>query len=311
VTGHEHEAEFVAAARQALRTDAAALDALGWWELLAQLDDPTARTALFALFRAQGRELATSPAVGVVLAQPYVELLGLARGSAVAAILRRGGATAVVVGNVTTKTVLLDRPGRGVTLLDGATVMSRPIDAGRLELHEFEIDPAGVVMLDDSSVGAARRRSTFLGRVAVASETLGAAEGAVDLALAHAINREQFGEPIGRFQAVRHLLAWARTDCVAVEAVVREAVRLDTDAPVRSDEVVKALAGRNGRSACERALQVLGGIGFTAEHDHHHHHARVLVLDALLGSSHDLSHALGRWLREERPELRLTTAALA
>lgn len=50
---------------------------------------------------------------------------------------------------------------------------------------------------------------------------------------------------------------------------------------------------RNGRRACERALQVLGGIGFTAEHDHHHFHSRIFALDALLGTSADLTHQLG------------------
>jgi hypothetical protein len=53
--------------------------------------------------------------------------------------------------------------------------------------------------------------------------------------------------------------------------------------------VAKALA--------RRALQVFGGIGFTAEHDHHHHHGRVLALDALLGTSAELTHGLGAWLR--------------
>jgi alkylation response protein AidB-like acyl-CoA dehydrogenase len=74
-------------------------------------------------------------------------------------------------------------------------------------------------------------------------------------------------------------------------------VRLDAAAPVQFDAVIKALAGRNGRRACERALQVLGAIGFTSDHDHHHHHSRVLALDALLGSANQLTPGLGRWLR--------------
>jgi alkylation response protein AidB-like acyl-CoA dehydrogenase len=126
---------------------------------------------------------------------------------------------------------------------------------------------------------------------------LGAAETAVALAVEHAAEREQFGRPIGAFQAVRHLLAWATTDCTAIEAVTGQALRLLDDPPPRLDEVVKALAGRNGRRACERSLQVLGGIGFTAEHDHHHHHSRVLQLDSLLGTSAELTRSLGAWLR--------------
>lgn len=128
-------------------------------------------------------------------------------------------------------------------------------------------------------------------------EILGAAERVLEIGTEYASDRDQFGQPIGSFQAVRHMLAWGRTDCIAVEAVAYRAIRLDTSAPQQFGQVLKALAGRNGRRACERALQVLGGIGFTAEHDHHHFHSRILALDALLGTSADLTHQLGTDLR--------------
>ena len=85
---------------------------------------------------------------------------------------------------------------------------------------------------------------------------------------------------------------------------------LDSAAPHRYGEVVKALAGRNGRRACERALQVLGAIGFTAEHDHHHHHGRVLALDALLGTSAALIPRLGAWLRSTGTDPRFASTVL-
>jgi len=109
---------------------------------------------------------------------------------------------------------------------------------------------------------------------------------------------------------VRHLLAWARTDCGAVLELSRQAALLDTAAPPRLDEIAKALAGRNGRRVCERALQVLGGIGFTAEQGHHHFHSRVLALDAVLGSSAELVRGLGAWLRESRTDPELPRALL-
>jgi alkylation response protein AidB-like acyl-CoA dehydrogenase len=74
--------------------------------------------------------------------------------------------------------------------------------------------------------------------------------------------------------------------------------------------VAKAIAGRNGRKACERSLQVLGGIGFTTEHEHHHVHSRVLALDVLLGRSSALTHDLGRWLRTEQTDPRFASAIL-
>jgi hypothetical protein len=311
----EIEDEYVAVAAQAVRTSggAAALDALGWWDLLAHLDDPGSRAAVFALFRAQGRELASSAALGGLLAQPY---LGRdAPGTVVSTVWRRSprrGVVHIAVGDLDGRRLLLDRPGYGVVVADIDTVELRSIDVpGQLALHEISVDwsraePAS----SEAETGNARQRSAFLGRVAIALEILGAAEAAVALAMDHAVTREQFGQAIGRFQAVRHLLAWARTDCVAVDAVARKAVALDVAAPPRFDEVLKALAGRNGQRACQRALQVLGGIGFTAEHDHHQHHGRVLALDTLMGTSATLTHELGTWLRTDAVDPGFTTAML-
>jgi hypothetical protein len=296
--------EYLTLAGRAMRTSGGvgALDSLGWWDLLAHFDETDLRTAAFAVFRAQGRELASSPALGGLLAQPYLEAVGLEPGMVVAAVPRasaRGGPVLMAVGGVTDRMLLVDRPGEGAAVAEPDAVVFRPVHLpGRLALHEVDVDLSrAAVTIDDARARVARERSAFLGRVALALEIVGAAEGAVALAVDHATHREQFGQPIGRFQAVRHLLASARTDCVAIEAVAREAVTLDSAAPPRYGEVVKALAGRNGRRACERALQVLGGIGFTAEHDHHHHHARVLALDALLGTSATLTLRLGAWLR--------------
>jgi alkylation response protein AidB-like acyl-CoA dehydrogenase len=87
-------------------------------------------------------------------------------------------------------------------------------------------------------------------------------------------------------------------------------VRFDGGTPPRYDEVVKALAGRNGRRVCENALQVLGAIGFTAEHAHHHFHSRVLALDSLLGTATELTRGLGAWVRETRCDPALPASVL-
>jgi Acyl-CoA dehydrogenase, C-terminal domain len=296
--------EYLTVAARAMRTagGVGALDSLGWWDLLAHLGETDARTAVFAVFRVQGRELLSSPALGGLLAQPYLEAAGLEPGTVVATVPRasaRSGPVLVAVGDVTDRMLLVDRPGEGVTVAEPEAVVLRPIHLpGRLAMAQVEVHRSrAAATIDEGRARVARARSAFLGRVALALEIVGAAEGALALAVDHATHREQFGQPIGRFQAVRHLLAWARTDCVAIEAVALHAVALDSAAPPRYGEVVKALAGRNGRRACERTLQVLGGVGFTAEHDHHHHHARVLALDALLGSSAALISPLGAWLR--------------
>jgi len=311
------EDEFLDTARQALRAGdgAAALRALDWWELLPELGDTAMRAATFALFRAQGRELASSVALGALAAQPFVEAAGAAPGSFAATFSRRSarrGPVTVAVGDVAGRQLLVDRPGAGVAIVDADRVVMRPIALpGRLVLHEVELGSnCGAAFLGEESAREARVRSAFLARIALAHEILGAAEGALALAIEHAGAREQFGEPIGRFQAVRHLLAWAATDCAAIASTASEAVALDTAAPPRFDEIAKALAGRNGRRCCERTLQVLGAIGFTNEHAHHHLHSRVLALDALLGSATQLSRELGAWLRVTRRDPRLPAAML-
>lgn len=298
--------EFLAAALQAMvgsRPATSALDQLGWWELVGQLDDADARAAVFATFRAQGRMLASSAALGGLLAQPYLD--GSSTPDIVAAVRRRSpgrGAVWVVVGEIEHRRVLFDDPSIGVRLVEpeaiGELGIRRVEVPGRLALHEVAVDlSAHEPWPTAAPIDDVRARSRYLGRVALASEILGAAEAAVALAVQHARDREQFGQPIGTFQAVRHLVAWARTECVAVEGVVRAAIDVLDDPPERYGEVVKAIAGRNGRRACQRSLQVLGGIGFTAEHPHHHHYSRVLALDALLGTSAELAAELGAWLR--------------
>jgi Acyl-CoA dehydrogenase, C-terminal domain len=309
--------EFVTVARRALGNGNAttALTSLGWWHLLADLDDDESRRALFAVFRAQGRELVSSPALAALLAAPYLDGAEVAPGTIAATAIRtspRHGPVHVAVGELGDMRLLVDRPGSGACVLDLDEVRFQRIDVpGRLDLHEVSLDERRwhPTIPEETAVDA-RRRSLALGRVALALEMLGAAEGALELAVEHAHGREQFGRPIGTFQAVRHLLAWAVTDCAAIDSAADAAVALGTALPPRFDEIVKALAGRNARHACERTLQALGAIGFTAEHSHHHFHSRVLAFDSLLGASADLTHDLGRWLREEPGSLRLPTALL-
>jgi hypothetical protein len=316
-THHDgNDDEFLAAAVQAMRGPGpGALDALGWWDLVPQLDTDDARAAVFAVFRAQGRELATSAALGGLLAQPFIEGSSFASGTVVAAVARhsvRRGSVWILVGDADGRSVLFDEPGRGLIIVEPDALELQPIDVpGHAVVHEITVDlTAHGTNAVDVDLDQARARSHYLGRVATAAEILGTAERAVELAVEHACHREQFGQPIGRFQAVRHLLAWAETDCVAVESVVRNAVLLLDEPPAHYGEVVKALAGRNGRRACQRSLQVLGGIGFTAEHPHHHHYSRVLLLDALLGSSAELSHDLGAWLRTSNTDPEFAAAVL-
>ena len=131
----------------------------------------------------------------------------------------------------------------------------------------------------------------------VGHELVGAARAMLELARAHALDRIQFGQPIGRFQAVRHRLA---DTLVAVEAAdaALDAAWEDPSPPAAA--MAKALAGRGARTAARHAQQVLAGIGFTTEHDLHRYVRRVLVLDQLVGAGRALTTDLGHQLLASR-----------
>jgi hypothetical protein len=312
MSGSEPEEASLASAREAFRRDpgSASLAALGVWDLLDELADAEARAALWAVFRAHGRELGRSAALGCLMAHVFVAGEGLAPGSCALGIPRRSkrhGEVLVLVGEPSAEYVLVDGSSDGVLGVARANVELQPVAIpGRLPIHEFRFAREHAkVFLPERHAQQRRYQCRFFGQIAAAHEIVGAAEGALDLALDHAATRVQFGKPIGSFQAVRHLLAWARTDCAAALEVSRQLAAFDPLGWSRFGEITKAIAGRNARRICERSLQVLGGIGFTAEQDHHHFHSRVLALDSLLGSSAELTRGLGAWLRDGRREPRI------
>ncbi|MFI6465903.1 acyl-CoA dehydrogenase family protein [Streptomyces sp. NPDC050528] len=129
------------------------------------------------------------------------------------------------------------------------------------------------------------------GRVALGWWLLGTGRAMLTLARQHAVDREQFGRPLASFQAVRHRLAETLVALDGAEATLVAA----------TDELgallAKAAAGQAALTAARHCQQVLGGIGFTAEHDLHRHVRRAMVLDGLLGSARELTREAGALLR--------------
>ncbi len=123
---------------------------------------------------------------------------------------------------------------------------------------------------------------------------VGSSRAMLTLARQHALDRVQFGRPIAGFQAVRHRLA---ETLVAIEGAEATLSLPGVDNPDLTALLAKAAAGKAALTAARHCQQVLGGIGFTAEHDLHHHVERVLVLDGLLGSSRELTKKAGAGLR--------------
>ncbi|GAB2960968.1 acyl-CoA dehydrogenase family protein [Streptomyces pseudoechinosporeus] len=137
------------------------------------------------------------------------------------------------------------------------------------------------------------------GRRALGWWLVGTGRAMLSLARTHALDRVQFGRPLASFQAVRHRLAETLVALEGAEATL--AVAAD---PLGS-LLAKAAAGRAALTAARHCQQVLGGIGFTAEHPLHRHVRRALVLDGLLGSARELTREAGAVLRAEGSAPRL------
>jgi alkylation response protein AidB-like acyl-CoA dehydrogenase len=119
-------------------------------------------------------------------------------------------------------------------------------------------------------------------RAAAAAEALGIAQRALDLGVEHAKTRLQFGKPIGTYQAVSHPLAQTYTDVELARSLVYWAAwcvaNEDERAPVAA-AAAKAFATEAAVAACERSIQVHGGIGFTWEHPLHRFYKRAIWLE--------------------------------
>ena len=119
-------------------------------------------------------------------------------------------------------------------------------------------------------------------RVAAAAEALGVAQRALDLGVEHAKTREQFGKPIGTYQAVSHPLAQTYTDVELSRSLVYWAawcVAEDDERAALAAAAAKAFATEAAVAACERSIQVHGGIGFTWEHPLHRFYKRAIWLE--------------------------------
>jgi hypothetical protein len=132
------------------------------------------------------------------------------------------------------------------------------------------------------------------GRHALGWWLVGAGRAMLSLARQHALDRSQFGRPVASFQAIRHRLAETLVGLEGAEATLVAAAAEPDDL---SFLLAKAAAGQAALTAARHCQQVLGGIGFTAEHELHRHIKRALVLDAMLGSSRELTREAGTALR--------------
>jgi alkylation response protein AidB-like acyl-CoA dehydrogenase len=207
-----------------------------------------------------------------------------------------------------------------VATVDGAPnlFLVEPTAPGVTVTPERALDPASgacSVSLDDVAVGggdaltqdgtaAAIRRGCWVAAVACAAEALGAASGCLEMAVAYALDRRQYGHPIGSFQAVQHLLADSYVSReTAWSSTLFAAAAIEQRLPDAGEAsaIAKAHASRAARWVAEGAMQVFGGVGFTWEHDLHLLVRRALAAERRFGDALHHERVLGALLEGRTP----------
>ncbi|HEV2309903.1 MAG TPA: acyl-CoA dehydrogenase family protein [Acidimicrobiia bacterium] len=285
-----------------------ALRELGWVDALA--DDAPA--AIAVVFRLQGRAGVTSSALDQVVAAG----LGVPAAESVALVLPSLGGDrapgtrhdgALHVDGVGTPALRgADRAVVALACGDGEPPAVATVPTAQLTLRAVDgIDPDfGLVQVRGTAVDfpvepvdGSWDAAVALAELALSHELVGSSQTMLELAREHAMTRVQFGQPISRFQAVRHRLADTLLAIEAADAVARAAQ--ETPSPLLA-AAAKSVAGRGARTVARHCQQVLAGIGFTAEHPFHRSFRRILLLDQLFGSAHDLTRAQGDDLLRSR-----------
>jgi hypothetical protein len=269
------------------QVDEAALSELGWAELMGE--HPA--LAVGVLAEEQGRALGRSRLVEMVMVpvlglDPRQQALGFALGAT--ACPHEVDAVLLAGAELLPSVVVPVRAGNGVALA-AASFDGQPIEGVDPDLAwtrvRGELGQVGTPLGIDEW-----REAVALGSLALAHERIGVAAAMLDLAVDHVGSRQQFGVPIGSFQAVQHRLADVFVQAEAARAIARTAWLGRT--PELATAALSA-AQRAIRSATEHCQQVLGAMGCTWEHPLHRYIRRGIALAALLDPDEDL-RALAR-----------------
>lgn len=134
-------------------------------------------------------------------------------------------------------------------------------------------------------------------RILATCELSGIATGLLETTTAFVQIREQFGRPIGSFQAVKHVLADMHALACSLrnvsDSALADAVSAGPEDLSMIAAVAKAYAADTALEVCESAVQMHGGAGFTTETDLHLYYKRALALRAWYGDHEELAHRIG------------------
>ncbi|HVX19323.1 MAG TPA: acyl-CoA dehydrogenase family protein [Acidimicrobiales bacterium] len=279
-----------------------ALAHLGVFELLAE-GSSVGIVEAAVVFEELGAHLATGPVLWSTLAG---SLPGGAAGSAPVAGIVADDQVApgqpIVVEHLAEADSVLILRADAVERCAADDLASAPSDAPLDPLTPCSVLDAMPVgeRVGDAAAAHALRRS---GRVLNAAMLVGGAQGALTVARDYALEREQFGVPIGSFQAIKHLLAdmYVRVELARAAAYAAAALVAGrgADDPDRATSAAKLLAGEAAIANARTAVQVLGGMGFTWDMLPHYFLKRAWTLEHAFGTSSSHAESLGTALGAE------------
>ena len=247
--------------------------------------------------------VATTALAALVISDPEL-LAALASGERFAGVALEGdvefdsdtsrasGAVGLALGAADGGVLLLPADGKWLLVdTDGDGVLVEPLQA-----TDFSRPLARVVLTSApaSPLVLSPERVENLTATVLAAEAAGLTRWSLDTAVAYAKVREQFGKPIGSFQAVKHLCAEMLCRAEQAQVAAADAARAAGDCDDRQFAIAAALAASVGIAAAKAnvkdCIQVLGGIGCTWEHDAHLYLRRAHSIGCFLGGPE-------RWLR--------------
>ncbi len=184
---------------------------------------------------------------------------------------------------------------RFVPMAAGATHILLPVRGGLRLLARDEVELATEFTQDGGHFGTLRplapgralrdadvEAALDHAALATAAQLLGGMEASFALTLDHLRTREQFGRPIGAFQAIQHRAAAARLLLSLTRAAVEQAADAPTPALCSRAKARAAEGALRFQASC---LQMLGGIGYTDDHDSGLHHRKAMVLAPMYGGA--------------------------
>lgn len=168
----------------------------------------------------------------------------------------------------------VDATGERLSSIDPTRTLGRLLPSPGEPLHRGE-EAARITRLMRLRLSAA-----------LAMEAVGGAQRVLELGVEHARTREQFGKPVGSYQAVSHPLADSHVEVELARSLAYWAawcLSVGHGDSALAASAAKATAAQSYVRVCERTIQVMGGIGFTWESPVHRYYKRALWIEAFAG----------------------------